>query len=150
VGSQRGFVESLDRLLGRDEPHATFHDARVEALNYDPGRREAWITARLCVGDPTADSKAERERRRSGVLHLQGVSHWGHEHSGVNPADGFFLADEGPLDEAPTEIARQLCRKLKDGGLGWYFYFSDSNSYLYWIADAVQFRWSTSGDVAHA
>jgi hypothetical protein len=137
-------VNSLDALLGGDEPHATFHDAHVESLSYDPVTRQAYITARLCVGDPSAVSKNERERRRSGVLHLQGVSHWRQESTAAKRPDGFSLADEGPLAGAPTEFARELLRELKDRSLGWYFYFSDSNSFLYWIADSVEFRWLAS------
>jgi hypothetical protein len=138
-------VNTLDALLGGDEPHATFHDARIESLNYDPLSRLAHVTASLCVGDPTAASKAERERRRSGILDVQGVSHWRQEQKGAKPPDGFWLVDEGPLAEAPTEFAKQLLHELRDRRLGWYLYFGDTNSYIYWIADAVHFRWLDSG-----
>ena len=144
LGRQRGLVDSLDTLLGGDEPHATFHDALVESITYDAVTREAHVTARLCVGDPSAASNAERERRRRGTLDLRGVSHWRQEYTGAKPRDGFSLVSEGPLAEAPTEFAKQLLHEMGGRGIGWYFYFSDSNSYIYWIADGVEFRWLES------
>jgi hypothetical protein len=136
-------VNTLDTLLGSEEPHATFHDAEIVSISYDPGARSARITAKLCVGDPQAFAEASRNRRRTGVLDLTGVAHW-REDRGNQAAQlaALWLADDGPLAEAPGHVAQELVRQLQRDQIGWYFYFADSNSFIYWVAEEARFRWS--------
>ena len=69
-------ANGLDGLLGKREPHATFHDARLVALSLDYRNNEAVTTWELCVGDPDDSMRAARERRRTGRLLLSGVLFW--------------------------------------------------------------------------
>ena len=142
-------MNTLDELLGSEESHATFHDARFVDVAYDPVARTAALTAHLCVGDPDAASSAARERRRVGVLELRGVAHWRDDHGELQaPPAGVWLAADGPLAEAPGEVARELARELQMGEVGWYFFFADSNSFIYWVAQEASFRWLPNGSPA--
>ena len=69
-------ANGLDGLLGKKEPHATFHDARLVAVSLDYRNNEAVATWELCVGDPDDSMRAARERRRTGRLVLSGVVFW--------------------------------------------------------------------------
>jgi hypothetical protein len=139
-------VKTLDELLGSEEPHATFHDAKVVAIAYDPVTRAAALTAELCVGAPGAASKTARERRRAGILELGDVTHWRDDRGELHaPPPGVWLASDGPLADAPSEVARQLARDLKAAEVGWYFFFADSNSFVYWVAEQASFRWLPIG-----
>jgi hypothetical protein len=44
-------VQSLDELLGREEPHGTFHDATVTEMTYAGPAGTATLTADFCVGE---------------------------------------------------------------------------------------------------
>jgi hypothetical protein len=142
-------VKALEELLAATEPHATFHDADVVDASYNPAERSATLTAHLCVGDPDAAPSARRERRRTGVLELRRVAYWRQdppEPAGSVP--GTWLADDGPLAEAPGDLARELASQLQRGEVGWYLFFGDSNSFIYWVAADVTFRWLTPGEPA--
>ena len=137
-------MQTLDRLLS-DEPHATFHDAAVVDFNHDPVAGSASLTADLCVGDPDAVTLVEQKRRRRGRLTLEGVRLW--RADGQDPAvslPGAWLTAEGPLIEATTELGRTLHRDFEAEPYCWYFYFSDTNAFLYWTAQDVAFEWQGS------
>lgn len=139
-------MNALEDLLGSEEPHATFHDARLLDVAYDPVARTAALTAQLCTGNPDAGRAATRERRRTGVLELRGVAHWRNDGGPLNGAPpGTWLADDGPLAKARGRGARELARHLRADQVGWYFFLADSNSYLYWVATDAAFRWMPDG-----
>jgi hypothetical protein len=142
-------VNTLEALLGSAEPHATFHDAKVVKMAYDPGNGTASLTAELCVGDPDTLSPEVRERRRTGVLELGGVAHW-HVDRGdqASAVPGVWLADDGPLSEAQGHVAQELARQIQRDQTGWYLYFADSNSFIYWVATEATFRWLETGESA--
>jgi hypothetical protein len=129
-------VQTLDELLSQ-EPDGTFHDATVVELQYDRAAGSAFLTADLWV--PTA---VDRERRRRGRLTLSGVRLWRKDapESAASVASEWLTA-EGPLAEATTELGRTLHRDFQTEPFCWYFYFSDSNSFLYWTAREVTFEW---------
>ncbi len=133
----------LDGLLGHEEPHATFHDAELLAIRIDYEKRELVARWRLCVGDPDAAEKANRERQREGVLTLQGLAFWCDEPA---PAvDGNleppWLTADGPLSDAPTETGRELAMRLPADTSGWYLFFSDRNAFTYCAARLAGFQW---------
>jgi hypothetical protein len=135
-------VQSLDALLGKEEPHGTFHDATVSEMTYDGPGGTATLTAAFCVGDPNASVETERERRRVGVLHLEGVRVWRHDSAeAANHVPGVWLTSEGPLAEARGDIAAAIRREFAAEPYTWYFFFSDSNSFIYWVARRASFRW---------
>jgi hypothetical protein len=135
-------VKSLDELLGEEEPHGTFHDATVSAMSYDGHASTATLTAAFCVGDPNASQQTERERRRVGVLRLEGVRVWRHDSADAEGgAPGVWLTSEGPLAEAKGDVAAAIRREFAAEPYTWYFFFSDSNSFIYWTARRVRFRW---------
>jgi hypothetical protein len=135
-------VDSLDELLGDEEPHGTFHDADVSAMTYDGDSGTATLTAAFPVGDPNASQQTERKRRRVGVLHLEGVRVWRHDSgNSQGEAPGVWLTSEGPLAEAEGEVAAAIRREFAGEPYTWYLFFSDSNSFIYWTARRVSFRW---------
>jgi hypothetical protein len=137
-------VQSLDELLS-GEPHATFHDATVVALQHDAAAGRAALTADLCIGDPDAPAVEERERRRRGRLSLAGVRLWRKDgDTGATPGVGDWLTAEGPLGEATTELGKALYRDFETEPYCWYLYFSDTNSFLYWTARDLAFEWEGS------
>jgi hypothetical protein len=139
-------VDTLDELLDSEEPHGTFHDAKVVAVAYDPVGQTAALTVELCVGDPAATSGADRERRRAGSLELRGVAHWREDRSGMNALPpGVWLASDGPLANAPSEMAQRLAQELRAEEIGWYFFLADSNSFIYCVAEQPSFRWLPIG-----
>jgi hypothetical protein len=137
-------VQTLDELLS-PEPHATFHDATVVELQHDAVQGSASLTADLCVGDPDALTDTDRERRRRGRLTLRGVRLWREQRYDPGASSyGDWLTAEGPLAEATTELGQTLQREFGTEPYCWYFYFSDSNSFLYWTAQDVAFEWAGS------
>jgi hypothetical protein len=42
---------------------------------------------------------------------------------------------------ATTELGQTLQREFETEPYCWYFYFSDTNSFLYWTAQDVTFEW---------
>jgi hypothetical protein len=141
-------VQTLDELLSH-EPHGTFHDATVVELQYDGVAGSAFLTADLWVGDPDASTAVDRERRRRGRLTLTGIRLWrkdGLESAASVASD--WLTAEGPLAEATTELGQTLHRDFQTEPYCWYFYFSDTNSFLYWTARGVAFEWEGSAQPA--
>jgi hypothetical protein len=139
-------VQSLDELLGEEEPHGTFHDANVSAMTYDGHSGTATVTAAFCVGDPNGSKESERNRRRLGELRLEGVRVWRHDsENGENREPGVWLTWEGPLAEAKGDVAAAIRRDFAAEPYRWYFFFSDSNSYIYWTARRASFRWQAPG-----
>jgi hypothetical protein len=141
-------VQTLDELLSQ-EPHATFHDATVVDLQHDTVRGSASLTADLCVGDPDASTFGERERRRRGRLTLKGVRLWREDRNDPGTSSsGDWLTAEGPLAETTTVLGQALLREFETEPYSWYFYFSDTNSFLYWTAQQVAFEWQGSAQPA--
>lgn len=134
----------LDGLLGPDEAHATFHDAELVCVAVDYLKRELVAEWHLCVGDPDASRRDARERRRDGSLSLEGLQFWVVEPpgAGVGQEGGLpWLTADGPLRQAPTDAGQRLAGLLPSGGVGWYLFFSDWNSYAYCGAAAARFQW---------
>lgn len=137
-------MNSLDDLLGADVPHATFHDARIVDLTYDPATALARATLDLSIGNLDGPPAA-REQRRLGRLTLDGITLWRLDSTAGNPVDGgacgVWLVSEGPLADAGTPMARELAHGLSGPEIAWYFYFADTNRFLYWAAQRADFAW---------
>jgi hypothetical protein len=132
---------SLDELLGRDEPHATFHDAELLSVSIDHEANTLVAMWRLCVGDPSASETVARERTRDGTLILEGLAFLVAEPpSEVHPGPPWLTAD-GPIGDSANANGRDLAQFVPAGGVGWYLYFSDSNSFAYWAARSARFQW---------
>ena len=136
-------ANELDGLLGPQEPHATFHDARLVAVSLDYRDNEAVTTWELCVGDPDDSMRVARERRRTGRLVLSGVRFWV-----IDPPQALdtrpglpWLTRCGPLSEAQTETGRQLGRLLPAGAPGWYFFFASWNAHMYCSGRGLAYEW---------
>lgn len=141
-------MQTLDELLSQ-EPHATFHDATIVDLQHDPVAGRASLTADLCVGDPDAVSPVEQTRKRRGRLTFRGVRLWRAESQNqAVSVPGEWLTAEGPIAEASTELGRALGRDFGAEPYCWYFYFSDTNAFLYWTAQDVAFEWQGSAQPA--
>jgi hypothetical protein len=138
-------MTGLDALLAGMNHHATFHDASLLALRVDYAARTLSARLDLCVGDPDAGSREEREVRRAGVLELTGLLYWVQEPPGDGPAGGGTrlprLTADGPLADAPTGTGKRLAGELPAGAWSCYMYFSDTNSFAYCAAGSASFRW---------
>ena len=135
---------SLDSLLSGDEPHATFHDARVLSVAIDYTSRTLTARFALCVGDPDAVDERARERGRSGQLMVAGLHVWTIEppaESGDVMTDGLWLAGDGPLAEASTETARALAQRFAHAPIAWFLYFNDLNAFAYIVAERAAWTW---------
>ena len=137
-------ANDLDGLLSKEEPHATFRDARLVAVSLDYRNNQAVTTWELCVGDPDDSMRGVRERRRTGRLLLSGVVFWVIDPpKALDTRPGLpWLTGCGPLSEAPTEIGKQLARLLPKGALGWYFYFATWDAHMYGGARRLTYEWA--------
>lgn len=133
----------LDRFLGKQEPHATFRDARLVAVSLDYRDRSAATTWELCVGDPDDSMRAVRERRRTGRLIFSGLIFWVIEPPKVLDArPGLLrLTESGPLSEPATENGRKLADLLPSSALGWQFLFADWDARIYCGCWSVTYEW---------
>ena len=137
-------MHTLDEFLSQ-EPHGTFHDAHVVVVAHDPTAGSASLAADFCVGDPDASASEERERRRRGRLILKGVRLWRQDDPDPTVAPpSHWLKDEGPLRELTSDVGRALVEEFGAEPYCWYFFFSDTNSFLYWSARDVGFEWEGS------
>lgn len=140
-----GSVEmKLDDLLGATEPHGTFHDAAMVDLHVDYRARTWRARFELCVGDPDARTKPDRERRRQGCVELQGLFFWALDPPAAGvPSRGSepWLTSDGLLSEAPTETAARLAKQVPRQAVAWYLYFADLNAFGYCAAERASFRW---------
>ena len=135
-------MQTLDELLGTEEPHASFHDASLLELPLDYRGRTASVLFDLYIGDPNATDEVERERTRAGLLELKGLIFWVQEPPDPGERAGCpWLASDGPLQDWPTETARTLAGQVPSEAWAWGLYFSDWNAPAYCAARNVVFRW---------
>jgi len=136
-------ASDLDGFLGREEPHATLHDARLVAVDLDYRNNEAVTTWEICVGDPDDSMRTARERRRTGRLVFSGLTFWVIDPPGVFDArPGLpWLTASGRLVGAPTETARQLASRLPAEASGWYFFFASWDMHMYCGARRLTCEW---------
>jgi len=136
--------DTLDNVLGAEEPHGTFHDARLRHVAIDYEEATCAVECELCVGDPDATSEQGRERTRAGRLVFSGLLFWSCEppaQPSTRPSGALWMTSEGPLREAPTEAGRNLARSVPSEASAWYLYFSDQNAFAYVAAVGVRFEW---------
>lgn len=137
-------MSGLDALLTGMGPHATFHDAHLLGVHVEDAGKTVTARFALCVGDPDAASREQREARRAGVLKLAGPLFWVHDppnDAGLNARAPHLLADDGPLQDAPTQTGPRLADVLPADAWSCYLYFSDTNSFIYCAARSASFRW---------
>jgi hypothetical protein len=136
--------ESLDSLLGPDEPDATFHDAVFSAIHVDYGAARFVARVHLCAGSPNASDETGRERRREGELVVEGLTLWALEPPqsiDFDVRDGLWLSADGPLSESLTAPGKALAQSFASIGLGWFLYFSNMNAYGFVAGECATFRW---------
>ena len=139
-------TNNIDNFLGTEEPCASFHDARLVSAQINYEQRELVSDWELCVGNPNAPELAASERTRRGRLRLIGLAFWvmeclepqGHILDGYMP----WLARDGPLIEAGTDLSRELSARVPEGSSAWYLYFSGCNAFVYCADELGVFTWS--------
>ena len=131
---------SLDGLLGAEEAHATFHDARLlrVAIDLVEGRLAAELE--ICVGDPAATFGRDRERRRRGTLTVFGLSLWSLDPIAVGRG-ALCITDDGPLSETPDPIGRALASRCDPDRIGWWLFFSNVGAFGHVAGERAEFRW---------
>ncbi len=132
---------TLDTLLDTTEPHGTFHDALLQKMTSRDGCIA--LDFNLCVGAPDAVSAADRERRRAGVLLLYGVHNWTLDPPDTKLGAGAstWLTADGPTQSLESDFARSVANSARRGSICHFLYFSDSNAFLYWSCDGMEFSW---------
>jgi len=99
----------------------------------------------LCVGDPDASDEAVRERRRGGLLVVEGLTAWALEPPGKNAdglADGLWLTADGVLARLRPRQGHRLRRHWGTGHVGWFLFFNNLNAFGYLAGGRAEFRWS--------
>jgi hypothetical protein len=136
-------ANDLDDFLGEQEPHATFQDARLVAVNLDYRDNQAVTTWEVCVGDPDDSMRAARERRRTGRLIFSGLIFWVIDPPKVlDTRPGLpWLTEGGPMSEAPTEIGKHLAGLLPNETSGWHFFFAGWNAHMYCGCRSLTYEW---------
>jgi hypothetical protein len=138
----REMIDSIDDFLGPEEPCATFHDARLISVEINYERRELASEWELCVGDPESPELAARERTRRGRLLCSGLCFWVVEpHDPILDGSMPWVTSDGPLLEAGTDLAKQLCARVPPGASAWYLYFPHRNAFAYCCAERGAVTW---------
>jgi hypothetical protein len=136
--------KALDALLPDNEPFATFHDAVISSVQVDYLRRRFVAHMQINCGDPDSDGDAARERWRDGELIVEALKVWSIEPPALTGSDighGLWLASDGVLSDAPTEIGRALARQLAPGHVAWFLFFNNLNAFGYLAGERAEFRW---------
>jgi hypothetical protein len=138
-------IETLESLLGKDEPNGTFHDSSLLSINVDYDRKMFIADFDMCVGDPEGKDQQARERYRPGRFRVEGFVFWFME-APTTPSEKWFacpwLTDNGPISSCPTEASKLLLQRAAGHNFAWYFYFSDLNTFAYVAGDSVSFEWT--------
>ena len=69
-------IETLESLLGTDEPSGTFHDSSLLSLNIDYDKKLLRADFDIYVGDPEGKDEQARKRYRPGCLRIEGLKDW--------------------------------------------------------------------------
>ena len=94
------------------------------------------------MGDPHSTDFDERERRRPGVLILYGVHDWKCDSHVATLANvGEWLTADGPLTELDSKVAMRFAKSIPPDLVQHYFYFADTNIFLFVACDKLEFRW---------
>jgi len=130
-------ARSLRAFLPPGEPCATLHDATVLGADIDPAGGAGVIEMSIYVGCTDDPDPQARERERKVRMTVEGLRLWESEQP---LAAGAWLTSDGPIAEVGTERAAELAAQL-DPDAGWYLYFADTNSFVYFDAVRIGFEW---------
>jgi hypothetical protein len=131
---------NLDALLAHSENHGTFHDATLVMIQQRDDCTEFDFS--LCVGDPDASDPDERESRRMGKLIFYGVHDWKCDPRDTTLSNvGTWLTADGAPTEIDSDVAREFVNNVPPDLPQHYFYFTDTNTFLFFAFDKLEFRW---------
>jgi hypothetical protein len=122
-----------------------FHDAFLESLHVDYSRKRAVIKLRICVGNPDAADKAEREAYREANLELVDLTYLvidppgpGSDYAELKKLwvdGGEANTDSGPPAPVPA-------KSLPPGVLPYWFFVREWNSFIHIAAKDAKIHWS--------
>jgi hypothetical protein len=138
-------IETLENLLGADEPSGTFHDSRLKSLSINFHEKLLSADFDVCVGGPHGTDERAREQYRPGRLRVEGLQFWFMEPPTTTANEWTvypWLTDDGPLSSCPTDAAKVLMQRAAGKQFAWYFYFADLNTFAYCAGDRVSFEWT--------
>jgi hypothetical protein len=136
---------TLDDILDRSFPHATFHGAVIEHVSLDYLSREAIFDCLICIGDPDAPREETRETRHRRRLIFSNLLY-----CVIDPPDaaypfqqanGLWVSSDGPID-AGLVARRQLPARLPDDAIAHWFFINDWNAFIYVAAQKVRLEWT--------
>ena len=131
----------LDSLLGDKYTHATFHDAKLEAINvcFLTG------TAELKFLIPCGFLPDEDCTYQSGTLEFQGLLFYFVEPARfarkTDDKSSLWITSNGALPNKKVRAGVELPDDLPDDAFAHYFYSSSTNSFIVIAAQHGVFRW---------
>lgn len=138
-------IETLDSLIGKDEPDGTFHDSSLLSISVNYDEKILIADFDICVGNPEGKDQQAPERYRRGRIRIEGLAFWFID-APTTPSDKWmacpWLTDDGPLSTCSAPAAKLLLQRAAGKHFAWYFYFSDLNTFAYIAGDSVSFAWT--------
>jgi hypothetical protein len=131
----------LCHLLPDDEPYGTFQNAFLSDIRIDTVAGTWACAVDLCVGDPDVADPAVRDRRRAGLLQLNGLRVWNVPDASEAPDHRLRLTDDGLLEQCPIVVDRALADAARGARVAWFLFLADLNAFAYVTADSAQFTW---------
>jgi len=76
------------------------------------------------------------------MLTLYGVHEWKCDPRDTTLSNiGTWLTADGPLAELDSKVAERFANNIPPNLVRHYFYFSDTNAFLFVACDKLEFRW---------
>lgn len=138
-------IETLDSLLGKDEPNGTFHDSSLLSVTVDYEKKLLTAEFDICVGNPEGKNVQELARYRRGRLRVEGMIFWFMD-TPTAPDDKLmacpWITADGPLNTCSMPAAKLLLKRATGKHFAWHFYFGDLNTFAYVAGDGASFEWT--------
>src|SRR5689334_4432465 len=104
----------------------------LRSISTDLVDQRAEFVVDLCVGDPNASTKAERERRRRARLQLTGLQYLVIE--APDPSYRYQLGAPVDIDSCEADPAMNLPSRGGEGVFAGRFFVSDWNAFIHFGA----------------
>ena len=121
-----------------------FHDAFIESLNVDYTSKRALIKLRLCIGDPDATTKEEKEAYKKADLELLGLVYFV-----IDAPDNRYKfletkelwIDGGEVKPGSSPSTPVPIEMLPKGTFAYWFFARDWNSFIHVAAMSAKLEW---------
>ncbi|MBI3572574.1 MAG: hypothetical protein HY092_00020 [Candidatus Kerfeldbacteria bacterium] len=132
-------IEEIEKTLP-----SGFHDACLEKLNIDYGKREVTLEISVDIGAFDSPRGELKEANRKGILTVSGLLFCVIEppdsRSPYQKAKGLWITDSGPVKSA--KLLAKLPESLPNGVFAHYFFINEWNAFIIVVATGARFDWS--------